>query len=527
MNIPQFASGEFSFHGAGGDDAMNLPANSDLLGRRVNFYGDDGTGNRINQVSNSKTAASTLHVDENTIGAAPGDDFFAPGGSVYFQSVQILQLRMGSGEDTAYVQPNTIASMNINGGDPTTAPGDTLNLAFAGAENPVFTPGAPGNGGYTFDNRAPLNYSNFETGPNIDDVGPTADVIDVDPDPRTTSVESIDIVFSEAVTGLDLADLSLTRDGGPNLLSGAESLSTLDNITWTLGGLTTLTAITGSYTLALTALGSGVIDVGGNSIAGDANDTWDVTLPAWLAPGSLATWDPLTMTLTVTGAATIIADPGLDLPTINAADVEAVLTIDPAVDLQVHAAALNLSNGAAATIASLGGARTAENHRVLVLNSISIDAGSKLDITDNDVIIDYTGASIAVDVEADVAGGYNVVGDWLGNGITSSIAALDGNFAVGVADNAMLAAPFGTVQGGPLFAGVDVDLDAVLIKFTHRVDIDLDGLITPNDASVFGTSYSENDPANWALGDLDYDGLFTPNDASIFGTFYDESLPAV
>jgi hypothetical protein len=47
-------------------------------------------------------------------------------------------------------------------------------------------------------------------------------------------------------------------------------------------------------------------------------------------------------------------------------------------------------------------------------------------------------------------------------------------------------------------------------------------LINP---SLFGTHYSENDPAFWAIGDVDYDGLFTPNDAAIFDTFYDESLP--
>ncbi|MCY2991898.1 MAG: hypothetical protein NTY19_29075 [Planctomycetota bacterium] len=37
--------------------------------------------------------------------------------------------------------------------------------------------------------------------------------------PRDTAVSSLTIVFSEAVTGLDLADLSLTRDGGGKLLT--------------------------------------------------------------------------------------------------------------------------------------------------------------------------------------------------------------------------------------------------------------------------------------------------------------------
>jgi hypothetical protein len=126
--------------------------------------------------------------------------------------------------------------------------------------------------------------------------------------------------------------------------------------------------------------------------------------------------------------------------------------------------------------------------------------------------------------EALVASAYNVTGDWAGDGITSSIAAQNGNYVVAIADNAALPAPFGSANGGPLFSGVDVDLTTILIKFTHRADVDLDGVITPNDASIFGTNYSEGDPATWAMGDMDYDGVFTPNDASIFGTFYDESL---
>jgi hypothetical protein len=160
-------------------------------------------------------------------------------------------------------------------------------------------------------------------------------------------------------------------------------------------------------------------------------------------------------------------------------------------------------------------------------SSLNIAPGATLDLTNNDLILDYTGASPIAAIEALVASGYNVVGDWQGDGITSSLAAADGNFVVAVADNAALSAPFGAAQGGPLFAGVNVDLTTVLIKFTHRVDVDLDGVITPNDASIFGTNYSEGDPATWATGDMDYDGVFTPNDASIFGTFYDESVASM
>ncbi|MGB2824545.1 MAG: LamG-like jellyroll fold domain-containing protein, partial [Phycisphaerae bacterium] len=102
---------------------------------------------------------------------------------------------------------------------------------------------------------------------------PTADIIDVVPDPRNSPVADIDIVFSEAVTGLDLSDLSLTRDGGGNLLTG-EPLETTDGITWTLGGLSALTAPSGTYTLTLTAAESGIQNAAGDPLEGDAVDTW-------------------------------------------------------------------------------------------------------------------------------------------------------------------------------------------------------------------------------------------------------------
>jgi hypothetical protein len=147
-----------------------------------------------------------------------------------------------------------------------------------------------------------------------------------------------------------------------------------------------------------------------------------------------------------------------------------------------------------------------------------------LDLTNNDLILDYTGSSPIASIEDMVRSGYNVTGDWAGKGITSSTAAVDGNYVIAIADNATLAAPFGTLQGGLLFAGVDVDLTSVLIKFTHRADLNLDGVITPDDSAIFGGNYDENQPAVWATGDMNYDGVFTPDDAAIFGGAYDESL---
>jgi hypothetical protein len=66
------------------------------------------------------------------------------------------------------------------------------------------------------------------------------------------------------------------------------------------------------------------------------------------------------------------------------------------------------------------------------------------------------------------------------------------------------------------------------VKFTHRVDLDLDGVVTGNDAAVFNGAFSEGDAgAKWMTGDVDYDGTWSSNDAALFNSFYDESLASL
>ncbi len=49
--------------------------------------------------------------------------------------------------------------------------------------------------------------------------------------------------------------------------------------TWTLGNLSNLTKIAGSYTATLTAAGSGVTDLAGNGLAGNASTSFTVVVP--------------------------------------------------------------------------------------------------------------------------------------------------------------------------------------------------------------------------------------------------------
>lgn len=113
-----------------------------------------------------------------------------------------------------------------------------------------------------------------------DTTPPTADIIDVSPDPRDTAVSSIVIQFSEPVTGVDLSDLSLTRDGGGggggNLLgSGITLSSSADKTTYTLGNLANVTAAPGQYVVTLSNSASANIrDYAGNLLAAPASESW-------------------------------------------------------------------------------------------------------------------------------------------------------------------------------------------------------------------------------------------------------------
>ena len=92
---------------------------------------------------------------------------------------------------------------------------------------------------------------------------------------RTTSVSSETITFSEPVAGFTAADLSLKLNGGANLLTTAQTLTSSDQTTFTLNNLSaTVTAAAGSYTLTLSNAG---ITGSGLALAAGASVSWTTT----------------------------------------------------------------------------------------------------------------------------------------------------------------------------------------------------------------------------------------------------------
>jgi Big-like domain-containing protein/subtilase family protein len=109
----------------------------------------------------------------------------------------------------------------------------------------------------------------------IDRTGPTADIVDVAPDPRDTVVsEDVVVNFNENVYGLTNGDMTLTLDGGVNLLTGTEgtapNAATLTT-TYSLSDLGGLTADHGTYAVTILASG-GLTDEAGNNQGDDRRD---------------------------------------------------------------------------------------------------------------------------------------------------------------------------------------------------------------------------------------------------------------
>jgi hypothetical protein len=115
----------------------------------------------------------------------------------------------------------------------------------------------------------------FDTSSNelvIDLLAPSADIVDVIPDPRTTAVGTVTMMFSEDVTGVDVSDLRLTRDGAEVSLGGLQ-VTRVTAARYAID-LTSVTVTDGAYVLTLRADGSGIRDLAGNVLVDSASDAW-------------------------------------------------------------------------------------------------------------------------------------------------------------------------------------------------------------------------------------------------------------
>lgn len=143
----------------------------------------------------------------------------------------------------------------------------------------------------------------------LDRTRPTANILDVTPDPRSSGVSTIDIVFSEPIDPLsfDYQDLTLTRNGGANLITSAVTTVQIDSVTWQVSGLQNITDLEGSYDLTLAM--PGIDDAVGHMGVDSVVDSWQ---------NSIATTPDLRVTgLTTDGLTTLTLNYEIDFTSVS------------------------------------------------------------------------------------------------------------------------------------------------------------------------------------------------------------------
>jgi hypothetical protein len=162
---------------------------------------------------------------------------------------------------------------------------------------------------------------------------------------------------------------------------------------------------------------------------------------------------------------------------------------------------LNVSTGGTAQL-------TSASSMVLTATSLNFFGSGRLDLGDEDLIVDYSGASPIASVQSLLQSGYNA-GAWNGPGINTSL----GNattLALGYAEASDVAA-------GGSFSGQAVDSTAVVIKYTFYGDADLNGVVDVADLGRLATNWQQS-PRHWAQGNFNYDSIVNVGDLGSLAT---------
>jgi hypothetical protein len=158
-----------------------------------------------------------------------------------------------------------------------------------------------------------------------------------------------------------------------------------------------------------------------------------------------------------------------------------------------------------------GGASNVSKTKSLTIAGSTNAWTSKLDLANDDMIIDYTaGSSPLVTIQNLIKNGF-ASGNWNGNGITSANAAASTSpkTAIGFLDTASL--------NPGTFDNVAVDSSSVLLKYTLNGDANLDGKVNALDFNAFASNYA-NTSGTWLSADFNYDGTVNSQDFSPIAT---------
>lgn len=153
------------------------------------------------------------------------------------------------------------------------------------------------------------------------------------------------------------------------------------------------------------------------------------------------------------------------------------------------------------------------------VTALSIAGGitptGKVDLNNNDMVIDYSGASPLLTIAAQLRAGYSL-GAWTGNGIASSAAASAGNTALGYAENATL--------GLSTFSGQTVDATSILIRYTYSGDADLNNFVDTLDFNLLAGNFGGSGKS-WTQGNFNYDLVTDSTDFNLLVSNFGRRMP--
>ena len=217
------------------------------------------------------------------------------------------------------------------------------------------------------------------------------------------------------------------------------------------------------------------------------------------------------------GSVTVTLDQDAQIETLNLANT---LVVPAGHTLTVRAATNVLQNGtilysggmlATPSLSLSGGGQFVFSRgggKSLALNSLSIDtaAGSRLDLADNSLSINYSAAPPAAEIQSLLQTGYHG-GKWDGPGLATSLGDAS-HFALGWADSAAANLPPNSIQ----------------VRFTRYGDANLDGSVGFADLVALAGHYGQSN-ATWDQGDFNYDGIVGFDDLVLLASNYGQSVP--
>jgi hypothetical protein len=164
------------------------------------------------------------------------------------------------------------------------------------------------------------------------------------------------------------------------------------------------------------------------------------------------------------------------------------------------------------TLALASGARVTLNaagDKLLKTKVLSLVGAARLDLNDNDLLLDYSGASQLIAIQQ-LINAARAGGAWTGDGLTSSTAG--NNPQHNTTLGAMEATDYSSIYGsGATFDGEALDDSMVLVKYTWYGDTDFNGRVNFDDYVRTDSGFN-NHLTGWLNGDFDGNGSINFDD---------------